>query len=256
MKSSRAAWCLAVPLLVVSSSAWAGVFVPVYSEVSEPVFREWQQELRADRVLESLAGYLNENLILPTDVTITVTECDTSNAFYNSKEQAIIICWELIADFYEGALELGWSEELAEKAAENATAFFFYHELGHALIHVLDLPTTGREEDSVDQLSTYVLAYESEGGEVPTLDAALAFLAWSQEAKGSQAAAPFWDEHSLNEQRFFNLVCWVYGQDPGRFQNLVQQGLLPESRAARCPGEWQQIDKSWTVLLEPHLTGE
>ena len=51
------------------------------------------------------------------------------------------------------------------------------HELGHALIHVLDLPTTGREEDAVDQLSTYILAYGSEGGESPTLDPALAFLA-------------------------------------------------------------------------------
>ncbi len=133
---------------------------------------------------------------------------------------------------------------------------FFYHELGHALIHVLDLPTTGRQEYAVDQLSTYVLAYESEAGDSPTLDAALAFLAWAQEAKVAQADSPYWDEHSLNEQRFLNLVYWVYGQDPERFQHLVQQGHLPESRAVRCPGEWQQIDKSWTVLLDPHLTGQ
>ena len=257
MKSLRTLGCLAVALgVVVSSGVRAGEFVPVYSQVSNPVFREWQQELKADRVLESLAEYLNANVILPTEVTITVAECNTSNAFYNAEHQAIIICWELIGEIYEGALELGWSEEEAEKAAENVTAFFFYHELGHALIHVLDLPTTGREEDAVDQLSTYILEEEAEGDEVPALDAALAFLAWSKEAQESKAQAAFWDEHSLNEQRFFNLVCWVYGQDPGRFRNLVQQGHLPEARAARCPGEWQKIDKSWTVLLDPHLKGQ
>ncbi len=85
--------------------------------------------------------------------------------------------------------------------------FFFYHEVGHALIHVLDLPTTGREEDAVAQLSTHILAYEAEDGDVPTLDAALAFLEWSKEARQSNAESPYWDEHSLNEQRFFNLVC-------------------------------------------------
>ena len=41
MKSSRTVWCRAVALgVVVSSSVWAGKFVPVYSEVSDPVFRE------------------------------------------------------------------------------------------------------------------------------------------------------------------------------------------------------------------------
>ena len=108
----------------------------------------------------------------------------------------------------------------------------------------------------MDQLSTYILAHESEDGDVQTLDAALAFLAWSEEAQKTGAKAPFWDEHSPNEQRFFNLVCWVYGQNPGRFQNLVQEGHLPKARANRCPGEWAQIDKSWTVLLKSHVAAE
>ncbi len=84
----------------------------------------------------------------------------------------------------------------------------------------------------------------------------LALLAWSEEAQELEAEAPFWVEHSLNEQRFFNPLCWVYGQDPGRFQNLVQEGHLPGARADRCPREWEQIDKSWTALPEPHLAEE
>lgn len=53
---------------------------------------------------------------------------------------------------------------------------FFYHEVGHALVDVLELPITGKEEDAVDQLSTYVLVEDADGGEVAALDGAVAFL--------------------------------------------------------------------------------
>lgn len=257
MKSSATILCSTVALmLVAASSAWAGQFKAAYSEVTDKEFKEWEAELKADKVLETLASDLNAELAIPTDVWITVGECGTENAFYNPEEQAIILCYELIREIYYGALEEGWSEEQAELATMNAIDFFFYHELGHALIHVLDLPATGREEDAVDQLSVYALAYMYPDGEVPALDAATAFLYWAQEAKEVNAQAAYWDEHSLNEQRFFNIVCWVYGQDPQRFQKLVQGGSLPEDRAARCPAEWAQIDKSWSVLLASSLKGE
>ena len=123
----------------------------------------------------------------------------------------------------------------------------------YALIDVLDLPTTGREEDAVDQLSMYALALDSEGENVPALDAAAAFGAWAGERQEGGGQAVFWGEHSLDEQRFFNIVCWVFGQDPQRFENLVADGLLPENRAARCPGEWAQIDRSWSRLLDSYL---
>lgn len=253
MALTKSSWWVAATLLLATAGAQAGQFRAVYSDVSDPKYREWQTELRAEKVLESLEADLNGALEIPADVTITVGQCDTANAFYRPQERAIVVCWELIQEFYEGALELGWTEEAAEQAAGNATEFFFYHELGHALIHVLDLPTTGREEDAVDQLSVYVLATEGEEGPAPALDAALAFLAWAEETKEAGAQAPFWDEHSLNEVRFFNLVCWVYGTAPGRFQHLVSKGTLPADRAERCPGEWAQIDKSWGRLLAPSL---
>jgi Zn-dependent peptidase ImmA (M78 family) len=33
----------------------------------------------------------------------------------------------------------------------------FLHELGHALLDVLQIPILGREEDASDQLATYML---------------------------------------------------------------------------------------------------
>lgn len=253
MPLKQTLYAFGVLALLTAPVARGGQFTAVYSEVSNPLYQEWQAELIADGVLEGLAADLNAALTIPTEVVLTFAECETPNAFYNAEQQAIIICYELVDEFYQGAAEEGWSEEETEEAVENATLFFFYHELGHALVHVLDLPTTGLEEDAVDQLSTYVLYYESAEGEAPALDAALAFMAWAEEGQEAGAQLAFWDEHSLNEQRFFNLVCWVYGQDPSAFQNLVQQGYLPESRAERCSHEWQQIDKSWSALLAENL---
>jgi len=240
----------------VSAMAWPGSawaqFQAEYPEVSNPDFAAIQAEMKAEQAIENLAAVLNEALVLPTEVSISFEECDTSNAFYNPEQQAIVMCFELLEEMYEGALEAGYSDEEAETAAFNVIMFFFYHEVGHALVDVLDLPITGREEDAVDQLSMYALSFEQEGAGT-ALDAAHAFMAWAQEREEAGGEAIVWGEHSLSEQRYFNIVCWVFGQDPDRFRNLIADGLLPEDRAARCPAEWARIDSSWTTLLEDYL---
>lgn len=248
----RSAGTMATLLLAVAG-VQGGQFRPIYSDVKDPEFKEWQAEMKADRTLESLAEELNAALVIPGDVTLTLGECEVANAFYDPEKRAIVICYELLAELYEGAAARGMSEQEAEDSVTNAAEFFFYHELGHALIDLLELPTTGKEEDAVDQLSTYVLVTEAEEGEVPALDAAGAFLVWAEQGQQAGAGAPFWDEHALDEQRFFNIVCWVYGQDPARFADLVKEGVLPEARAGRCPGEWEKIERSWSTLLKPHL---
>src|SRR6185295_2240523 len=56
------------------------------------------------------------------------------------------------------------NEEVGGKAIA-AMVFVFYHELGHALIDIYDLPVTGREEDAVDQLATVMLLETWDGEE-------------------------------------------------------------------------------------------
>jgi len=64
---------------------------------------------------------------------------------------------------------------------------------------------------------------------------------------------PFFDEHALDAQRFYNVVCLIYGSDPDRFQTLVGNDRLPESRARRCPAEYSKIAHAWTALLRDHI---
>ena len=72
----------------------------------------------------------------------------------------------------------------------------FFHELGHALSNVLDLPITGKEEDAVDQLSTFLLAEGDDDNEASALNGAYWFLLEAQQ-RGPIVKRLFADEHSL-----------------------------------------------------------
>lgn len=132
--------------------------------------------------------------------------------------------------------------------------FVLFHEAGHMLISELSLPVLGKEEDAVDSLSSIMLLE----GHDDTLDKALSdsadgwFLsdAVAQEAGDEYA---FWDEHSLDQQRAYAMVCMMVGQDPVRFKEFADYVELPESRRERCAGDYQSAKASWTTLLEPSV---
>ena len=65
----------------------------------------------------------------------------------------------------------------------------------------------------------------------------------------------FWDEHSLDEQRFYNILCWIYGKDSEGYQYLVDDETLPTDRAERCPAEYDRMNRSWEALLAPYMKG-
>jgi hypothetical protein len=130
--------------------------------------------------------------------------------------------------------------------------FIFYHELGHGLIHKLDLPVLGREEDAADQLATLMLmdaGSDSVGGE-PVLTAALGWLDSWKKREGEADNSDYFDEHSLDYQRYANIVCLVYGSDPDSYGNLVEEWDLPADRAERCPGDYSSAVLSWDAVMQ------
>jgi hypothetical protein len=71
-------------------------------------------------------------------------------------------------------------------------------------------------------------------------------------ADGDGAVA-WWGEHSLDMQRFYAVVCLMYGSDPARFEALADKVELPVERRQSCPNDYAQAASSWARLLEPHL---
>ncbi len=100
----------------------------------------------------------------------------------------------------------------------------------------------------MDQLATILLINSYENGGDAALDASVYWLLKSEEASDWA----FWDVHSLEPQRFYNMMCWVLGSDPESYIYLVEDGWIPELRAQTCPREYSQTANSWARLLSPY----
>lgn len=204
----------------------------------------------ARQELQAIASELNKTFSLPQDLYLSVNTCGVANAFYDPDAKEIIMCKELTMLFAKGFADEYKDKEEAAQAVEDSTIFVFYHELGHALIDIYDLPVTGREEDAVDQLATLIVADGSEDGAASVFNGAVAFTLLDD---GELNESAFWGEHSMGLQRFYNTICMLYGQDPEAHKDMVKEEVLPQARAQRCPGEYERIEKAWGTLLSPHM---
>lgn len=201
--------------------------------------------------LLELTKSLNEVIALPYDVYLNFDECGEPNAFYNSTTKEVTMCYEFLNEFQEAFKQVSEKQDEIDSMAENAMIVFFFHELGHCLIDVWDLPTTGREEDTVDQLAMFILLDGTPEGEQMVLSAATFFAIVSEQRNTEELA--FWDEHSLDQQRFYDMLCLTYGSNPSKNKELLGKDGLPPERAQGCPAEFQKVDRTWRKLLAPYL---
>lgn len=213
-------------------------------------YAELQDYYKRGRLFEDISAELNASLRLPFDITIALGRCGTANAFYLPKKRTIALCYELTDSIGRALAPYARDEDDLEEATLKTALFLFFHELGHALIHAFELPVIGREEDAVDEIAALILLDSGEHGERAVLDGASWFVAEGAGQRLKDLA--FWDEHGLDLQRAYSLMCLAYGRDPDKHRGLVERGLLPRKRAKRCPRDFARKSKSWAALLEPH----
>ena len=139
------------------------------------------------------------------------------------------------------------------------TEYVLLHELAHALIHDFDIPILGREEDAADTLATLVLLSKHHSSD-PDDKRALAMLlvatdAWTvmwQKEREQNADFKFWDRHAISAQRYFNIVCLIYGSDPSEFAEFAKTFRLPPDRAEWCEEEFDYASRASKRLLAPY----
>jgi hypothetical protein len=202
------------------------------------------------QAIEKLISDLNQRLNLPFDIYVVFVDCESPDAFYDPETREVTLCYQLIDDYYELFGKKLKDKKKLDDAVKAATLATFFHELGHGLVDAWKIPITGREEDAVDQLSTLVLIEATENGEQMALDAALTFKLYADLATGKKI---YWDEHSLDEQRFFDTICLVYGHDDQKYDYLITNGTLPGERAAFCREDYENVSRAWRQLLAPYL---
>lgn len=204
---------------------------------------------------DAAVAIANAHLKLPRDVTVVHRTCGRSTAVYRGGEMEIWLCYEKLLDIAELAREPAGGELTAPSEAVAAARtistwlFIFFHELGHAVIDLFDLPVLGKEEDAADEFAALMLLH-TRGVEVTQLAAGY----WNATSQGrTYDAALYADEHSLDVQRYYAILCLTYGSDPEGQQQLVGEELLSPERAQECPREYGQTLDAWHQLLGPWL---
>jgi hypothetical protein len=134
------------------------------------------------------------------------------------------------------------------------TLFATYHELAHALIDVLELPVIGREEDAADGFAAMMMIPPKPD---PIRDELIIAVADGWRLLGERTGtwidhAPLWDEHALDEQRYFSVLCWMVGSDQAGFFDLAEEAGMPPERIETCVDDFTRMRTGWQTLLAGH----
>ena len=227
-----------------------GDFIVEHVTVTNSKYAEIDRQVRQERLLEKAADGLNRALILPTNITLRTKDCKEVNAFYNPNDDSVTVCYELMEHFFKVFKAGGSADDVAYQKMFDVVRFVFLHEIGHALIDQYKLPIMGNEEDAADRCSSYINLEElGDEGVKAVFAAADAFAIESK--LSSPRDRNMADEHLLQEQRFYNSLCMIYGSNTTKYENIVTQGYLPKERAVRCETEYQKTVDSWVNLLSP-----
>src|SRR3954470_15818074 len=63
----------------------------------------------------------------------------------------------------------------------------------------------------------------------------------------------FYDEHGLDQQRAYNIVCLMVGSNPKKYSELADLAKMPDERQGTCQGDYSNASWSWQKVLEPNI---
>jgi DNA-binding Xre family transcriptional regulator len=109
--------------------------------------------------------------------------------------------------------------------------FVGFHELGHAVIHELGLPVLGREEDAADSFAT--IAMINIGTDFSTrvlVQAARGWFLMGNRDRADGDKPEFYDEHGLDQQRAYEIVCLMVGSNEDKFKVLADWVHMPPDK--------------------------
>jgi hypothetical protein len=134
------------------------------------------------------------------------------------------------------------------------TLFVMLHELGHAATNQLKIPVLGRKEDAADMFAATRLIKFNNDFTDGVLDAAARgwFMTDRRDTKNGDTV-PYYDEHGLDQQRAYQIVCLMIGTGDQKYQALADETKLPKDRQKSCSGDYADASGSWDAALMPHL---
>jgi len=132
------------------------------------------------------------------------------------------------------------------------TLVLLLHELGHVHIAEMHLPVFGREEDAADTFAALTML--KIGTSFSQHELAQAAKGWFLNDLRDQQTGEkplYYDEHDLNQQRAYQIVCLMVGSDPDKFKSLADEMKMPQSRQKTCKRDFAKTSAAWGAVLTP-----
>jgi hypothetical protein len=149
------------------------------------------------------------------------------------------------------------SQQQRENLVEFVTGnmlFVLLHELSHATVEEFHVPVLGRHEDAADSFAVVrLLDVKSSFSHRVLKQAAKGWFLSDRRDRSSGEPLEYYDEHSLDKQRAYQIVCFMVGSDPTAFADLAKETGLPEGRQESCKNDYAQAQWAWDTALKPHL---
>ena len=233
---------------------YKGPAIPFCGDSSNPEQQRLIEGIKRAQLAERMASLVSASLLLKNDIGVGFESCGQVNAFFSPQRRAIVICFEFAemmarTAFNDKDFMMKLPRDQFGKVIDGLMWGIFFHELAHAVIHTNNVPVTGREEDVADQFAVWFAVNFVDLNHNPIIMPTIWF--WSRLAKerdlpsmSEQERRSFMsNEHSLDEQRIYNMACWVLGTGSEGGAKTAQFAGLPNERAQRCPGEYAQVDR-------------
>jgi hypothetical protein len=145
------------------------------------------------------------------------------------------------------------SKAIAEFVSGNLL-FVLCHEIAHVAITQMGLPVLGRTEDAADSFAALrMIRLKSDFSYRVLANAAEGWFLSNRRDQQTGDKINYYDEHGIDLQRAYQIVCLMVGSDKSKFQDLASETKLPEARQDSCAGDYSNASYSWDLVLRTHL---
>ncbi len=212
------------------------------------------QQVQARQILEELQRFLAP-LHLPHPLGLETLQCRQVNAFFSPSERKLKLCYELFQELVARAPEKMSSDGFISHEAAIVGTFVgvVLHESGHMMFDYMTVPVFGREEDAADQMANFIALQFNKEVARTIVKGFIYFWAQSEDPDKGAPMTSFSDEHGTASQRMYNALCLGYGGAPDIFQEFVDKGWLPKSRAIHCGDEYKQLQHAFLKTIMPFI---
>ncbi|NOH95991.1 DUF4344 domain-containing metallopeptidase [Vibrio sp. 99-70-13A1] len=219
-----------------------------------------QDDFEASLKAEIEASGINNTLIdlseqiFPFNSTLLMQYGGEEGPMYDPATHTVHIPYSFYAESIDYFTKNKYDEKYnkpAQLGAIDTLLHTLLHEAGHAYIEDQNIAILGKEEDAVDNFATIVLLNYIDGGDDAAISAADMFAFESEDRPDYYDFGEYIDEHSFDLQRYFSTLCLVYGSDPEKHTNLlneVENNYLSD-RKDFCIFNYETINQNWQQHL-------